>query len=223
VARLLAAADSAILVELDEPAGSASVLALEAALRSAAVPGLTETVPGLASLLVEYDCLQTSHAGVALAIEVALGALPATRGGVWGGPAGRAVVLPLCVDADLAPDLAEVAQRCGVGSAVAVELICSVEHRVAMLGNLPGLPYLTGLPEVLSMPRRDEPRESVAAGSVAIAAGLTCIYPVRAPGGWHVVGRTVDDLFDAQRDPPCLLTPGDRVRFEPVGRGRLGL
>jgi len=26
-------------------------------------------------------------------------------------------------------------------------------------------------------------------------------------------------LFDPQRDPPCLLAPGDRVRFRPMDAG----
>lgn len=195
-----------------------AVLGLDAALRAAAVPGVVETVPGLTSLLVQYDCLRTSHDAVAAAIEEAV-----ARSDAAAPPEGRLVALPLCSDPDLAPDLATVAARCGRGEAEVVELICSVEHRVAMLGNLPGLPYLVGLPTALWMPRRDQPRESVPAGSVAIAAGLTCVYPVRAPAGWQVVGRTVDDLFDAEREPPCLLGPGDRVRFEPVARERLAL
>jgi allophanate hydrolase subunit 1 len=51
---------------------------------------------------------------------------------------------------------------------------------------------------------------------VAIATGLTAIYPWESPGGWHLIGRCPVPLFDARRGAPSLLSPGDRVRFAPV-------
>jgi allophanate hydrolase subunit 1 len=56
----------------------------------------------------------------------------------------------------------------------------------------------------------------VPAGSVAIATGLTAIYPWESPGGWHLLGRCPVPLFDARRASPSLLAAGDRVRFTPV-------
>jgi inhibitor of KinA len=56
----------------------------------------------------------------------------------------------------------------------------------------------------------------VPAGSVALAGGLTAIYPWESPGGWHLIGRCPARLFDAASEPPALLAPGDRVRFQPV-------
>ena len=54
------------------------------------------------------------------------------------------------------------------------------------------------------------------AGSVAVADGMTGIYPAELPGGWRVIGRTPVTLFDPRRDPPVYLVPGDSVRFEPI-------
>ena len=42
------------------------------------------------------------------------------------------------------------------------------------------------------------------------------IYPSASPGGWRLVGRTTETLFDVRRDPPALLTPGTRVRLVPA-------
>jgi biotin-dependent carboxylase-like uncharacterized protein len=53
----------------------------------------------------------------------------------------------------------------------------------------------------------------VPAGSVAIAELQTGLYPQSTPGGWNVIGRTPDILFDATRVPPNLLTAGARVEF----------
>jgi KipI family sensor histidine kinase inhibitor len=87
-------------------------------------------------------------------------------------------------------------------------------YEVRFIGFSPGFPYLGGLPERLRTPRRDTPRRSVPAGSVAIAGGQAGIYPVRSPGGWNVIGKTDFVLFD---ESGAMLSPGDRVRFEPTG------
>ncbi len=48
---------------------------------------------------------------------------------------------------------------------------------------------------------------------MAIAGDQSGIYPFASLGGWHVIGRTDLTLFDARREHPALLEPGDRVRF----------
>jgi len=104
----------------------------------------------------------------------------------------------------------------GLSPAAAVAAHTGALHRVAMLGHLPGLPYCTGLPAALHSERHPRPRTRVAAGSVAIAGGLTCVYPVAAPGGWRILGRTPALLFDPNASPPAVLAPGDRLRFVAV-------
>ena len=69
-----------------------------------------------------------------------------------------------------------------------------------------------------ALPRRGNPRTRVPAGSVAIAAGQTAIYPVETPGGWHLLGRTKVRPFDESRAEPSLLRPGDRVVFRSITR-----
>ena len=56
-------------------------------------------------------------------------------------------------------------------------------------------------------------RMAVPAGSVGIGGEQTGIYPAASPGGWQLIGRTDAALFMPQRNPPALLSPGDRVRF----------
>jgi len=51
---------------------------------------------------------------------------------------------------------------------------------------------------------------------VGIAGGQTGVYPVPSPGGWQLVGRTDTVMFDAARERPNLLAPGDLVRFVPA-------
>ena len=63
------------------------------------------------------------------------------------------------------------------------------------------------------MPRLPSPRVSVPAGSIAIAGGMSAVYPAASPGGWRLIGRTTTRMWDPGREPPALLAPGRRVRF----------
>jgi KipI family sensor histidine kinase inhibitor len=121
---------------------------------------------------------------------------------------GRLVEVPVRYDG---ADLGEVASLTGVDDVV--ELHTGVEYTVGFVGFAPGFAYLLGGDERLSVPRLDTPRERVPAGSVALAGPYSGIYPRESPGGWRLIGRTDVVLFDAARDRPALLEPGDRVRF----------
>jgi KipI family sensor histidine kinase inhibitor len=85
-----------------------------------------------------------------------------------------------------------------------------------MVGFLPGYPYLGDLPPELVLPRRENPRTALPAGSVAIATTLSAVYTLESPGGWHIIGRTPALLWDLRCDPPAILAAGDRVRFAPI-------
>jgi KipI family sensor histidine kinase inhibitor len=87
-----------------------------------------------------------------------------------------------------------------------------------MMGFLPGFAYLGSVPERIRMGRLDMPRLIVPAGSVAIAGLQTGIYPLDAPGGWRIIGRTLVKPFDASRQNPWLFQAGDTVRFVPITR-----
>jgi KipI family sensor histidine kinase inhibitor len=91
-------------------------------------------------------------------------------------------------------------------------------YRVYVVGFVPGFPYMASVDQRLALPRRATPRTRVPAGSVAIAAGQTGIYPSETPGGWHLIGRTPLKAYDAARDEPFAFKPGDRVRFHAIDR-----
>jgi KipI family sensor histidine kinase inhibitor len=111
------------------------------------------------------------------------------------------------------PDVEEVADRVNLCVADLVQMLTSADLQVAFCGFAPGFGYLTGLPELLHLPRRATPRTRVEPGSVAIAAGYAAIYPAASPGGWHLLGRCDLPLWDLSNDPPALMTPGRQVRF----------
>ncbi len=179
------------------------------AARREATPGLGHPVPGHGSVLVPFDPGVISEDAVrTILAEILDGATQPSRP-----RGGRLHEIPVGYGGVDGPDLAAVASQTGRSEADVVRLHAGVEHRVLVLGFVPGFPYLGILPAALELPRRSTPRLRVPAGSVAIAGLQTGIYPFETPGGWHLIGRTDAALWDPVRDPPALLAPGDRVRF----------
>jgi KipI family sensor histidine kinase inhibitor len=203
VARAVAHGDRAVLVEAADPA---DVAGLHAALVAAPLAGQVDLVPAARTVLVLLDRPVTDLDVVALR-----GLVPAAPGD---GPARDAVELPVVFDG---PDLAEVARLTGRPEEDVVTALTGAALTVAFGGFAPGFGYLTGLPAELHVPRRTTPRTRVPAGSVALAGPYAGAYPRALPGGWQLVGRTDAVLFDVDRDPPALLTPGTPVRFRAVG------
>ncbi|HAC15123.1 MAG TPA: hypothetical protein DCE78_04160 [Bacteroidetes bacterium] len=121
--------------------------------------------------------------------------------------------IPVCYGGIFGPDLDELAEIKSLKPREIIDIHTSVEYYVYMIGFIAGFPYLGGLPEVLHQPRRNEPRVKVPAGSVGIGGAQTGIYPVEAPGGWHLIGRTSAQIFQPESRPPALIQPGDRIRF----------
>ena len=216
--RILDAGDAALTIEFGaviDPALLGTVNALDTAIQhlldAGELPGVIETMPTFRSLTVFFDPLTTERDTVLTTLQ------PLIAAAEHGVPAdGRHWRLPVCYEGEAAPDLGEVAHALGIGEAEVVALHSGAEYLVYMLGFLPGFPFMGDLPEKLRLPRRTQPRVRVPAGSVAIATGLTAIYPWESPGGWHLLGRCPVPLFDAHRAAPSLLAAGDRVRFMPV-------
>jgi KipI family sensor histidine kinase inhibitor len=138
-------------------------------------------------------------------------ALDAVIAGQDSAPAGEPVVVSVRYDGE---DLDTVAQAWDCSSDEVAERHAAAEFTVAFCGFAPGFAYCTSDPPLPAVPRRAEPRARVPAGSVAVAAEYSGVYPREMPGGWQLIGITRATLFDPRRDPPALLAPGTRVRFE---------
>jgi KipI family sensor histidine kinase inhibitor len=214
--RFLPCGDTALAVELGDQVDrrvNALVLALADRVKAAAVPGIVELVPTFRSLTIHYDPLTMPQSELKTRLVLLLSGLSAADS------SGRLWRIPVCYHDSVAPDLAEVAGRTGLAPDRVAELHSAATYHVYMVGFLPGFPYLGDLPRELVLPRRENPRTAVPAGSVAVATTLTAVYSLESPGGWHLIGRTPALLWDRGRDPPAALTAGDKVRFQPISLG----
>jgi len=213
-ARCYLLGETAVVLELEPPVTLATQKRIwRLTQRLAEIPEVVEAIPGMNNITVVLRNPQS----------VALDAIERLQR--WWEesealePESRFIDIPVVYGGAAGPDLGEVARHAGLSEKQVVELHSAIEYVVWFLGFQPGFPYLGGLPEQLATPRRAEPRLQVPAGSVGIGGAQTGIYPLVSPGGWQLIGHTSLPLFDAKRDEPVLLRPGDTVRFVPQKEG----
>jgi inhibitor of KinA len=128
----------------------------------------------------------------------------------------RKIDIPVCYDLSVAPDLEELAVSHQLTIDAIIEFHIQTKYRVYMIGFMPGFAYMGKVNERIASPRKANPRTHVPAGSVGIAGSQTGIYPFNSPGGWQIIGQTPLLLFDARKERPTLLEPGDEVTFHPI-------
>lgn len=204
--RVLPCGDRALIAEFDS---GDLTLGAHAAWSAAAPPGIVELVPGARTVLVRIDPSVIGlghtehwlreHPPASLAFEI-----------------GRTVTLPVVYDGD---DLDAVARVWGCSREAVAQRHTAHEWVCAFIGFAPGFAYLVAAPGQTPLPvvpRRGTSRPRVPAGSVALAAEYCGVYPRESPGGWQLIGRTDEVLWNALRDDPALITPGTLVRFEAV-------
>ena len=201
------AGDKSLLVDV----GDGSAAALAAVLRRGRWESRLEAVvPTSSSVLVSARSardLRDVEADLTALLEEDLLAIQQDL-------AGRIVTIQVVYDG---PDLEFVAQQCGLTLEDVVREHTKTQHQVGFFGFAPGFAYIDGLSPKLHLPRRESPRTEIPAGSVAIAANQSVVYPGSTPGGWHLIGRTTTKLWDLQEEPPAKLAAGDRIIFESVG------
>ena len=215
--RVLAAGDSAWLVELPDridPEVNARAIAIARAIERTSLP-ISDIVVGYRSVMVYVDPLADGANAAAATIERITEAPEAAAD-----MPGTIVDVPVCYDEPYGPDLADVAAFAGASPDDVMAWHLAREYRVFVVGFVPGFAYMASVDPRIAAPRRSSPRVKVPAGSVAVAAGQTGIYPAATPGGWNVIGRCPVRPYDPDRAAPFLFHAGDRVRFHRIDAAR---
>jgi KipI family sensor histidine kinase inhibitor len=204
---ILPLGDTALLIRFaDTLTDAANRAAIDAARRIAEArpAGVKEIVPGLVSVMLQLapgaDFWALSGE-VRLLLDVPAGAAPN----------GATHRIAVHFDGD---DLNTVAGLLRLSAADFIARHNALPLRVLATGFAPGFVYCGLHLAELTVPRREQVRPMVPAGTVLFAAGQTAIAATPIRTGWHVIGRTSFQNFDAAAEPPTLLRPGDMVGFE---------
>lgn len=197
--RLLPAGENALLIEF---ADLPETMSYHRSMVRDRPDAVVDLVPAARTVLVIFDGAPAPILEWVAALEPAVDDPTA---------ASEAVTIPVTYDG---ADLDDVARLTGLSVAEVVAAHTEQTWTVAFGGFAPGFGYLVGTDTRLRVPRRDSPRTSVPAGAVGLAGEFSGIYPRSSPGGWQLIGRSDVTLWDSERTPPALLTPGTTVRFE---------
>lgn len=219
--RIFPLGDSAITIDFGnciDPAINKKVISLFHHLQNHPLEGMTEAVPAYSSLTVYYDVLRIKmkntipsvHDYMRKSIEKIL-----SRDINEEPEISNHIRVPVCYDG---ADIEWVAQQKHLTIEEIVHIHSEAVYMVYMLGFLPGFPYMGETDERIAVPRKQQPRMKVEAGSVGIAGRQTGIYPFASPGGWQIIGRTPLKIFDAKRKPLVLISAGDTVQFYPISK-----
>ena len=174
--------------------------------------GWDDIVPGLDSLSLSWNPAERSLDAARASAE-ALAASDADAAPIASiAPA----TLHICYDTPWAHDADIVAELLGMPTEALPQWHLSQDWRVAMLGFQPGFAYLTCDARIPDIPRLADPRSRVEAGSVGLLGQICGLYPHAGPGGWPIIGRIAETLFDPHAASPALLQAGQRVTFERI-------
>lgn len=220
---------------------------LESWLRGQKIVGLQDTIPGVRSMLIQYDdrklplaelvrILQTGETEIVnpetVQVPSRVFKLPMAFRDRWNREAidkymstvrSRGAYLPCNVDF--------VAKNNGLSSADEVEkVVFDASYMVLGLGDVYlGAPCAVPVDprHRLVVPKYNPARTFTPEGAVGIGGQYMCIYPMSSPGGYQLIGRTLPiwntagtgDSFTPQK--PWLLDMFDQVRFQKVSESEL--
>lgn len=202
--RFLSVASDSFLIELSS---LEETLALYRTLLVAALHGVQDLIPAAKTVLVLFDPIYTDFHQLKqhiTALEMACVQVMQTK----------EVIVPICYNGE---DLATVAELQGLSISEVVAKHQQSIWQVAFIGFAPGFAYLNSLDQPFSdIPRLRTPRKKIPAGALGLAGQYSGMYPKDSPGGWQLIGHSLEKMWDLERSNPALLLPGMQVCFEDV-------
>jgi KipI family sensor histidine kinase inhibitor len=206
--------DSALSVEFDnviDSQVSALVRALDLAIAASDIPGIVETVPSFRTLLIVYEPEDIGFDSLIQQLSQLISIGLNTRA-----TAGRSWIVPVAYGFPDEEDFREIAAATKLTPDEIVAIHSSAVFRVYVVGFVPGLPVLGGLPDALHLSRRPTPRPDLPAGRVMIGGMQGIIVPMPMPSGYYSMGQTPLRPYQRGAANPFLFRPGDRIRFQPI-------
>ena len=172
-------------------------------------------VPTYDSVLIEFDGARTDPERVFTLARSAMGTFDGTAG--FRSP--RSFSVPVVYGGEYGPDLARVAAFLDLTEEQVVELHAGVTYTIRCLGAPAGSPMTDGPAFAVPIPRLESPRPMVAAGHVSVAGRQATMTPVRAPGGWSLLGRTPLRVLDPSSAQLVPYRPGDTISYFAIDEG----
>jgi inhibitor of KinA len=209
--------DHAILIKLSNGLNDGlnqDLLALSQYLKKLPIQGVKDIILAYDNLTLIYDILYFDHNPYLYVNQLVANFIAETSNQNASKSPGRLIEVPVCYDPSLGIDLEAAAKIANCSIETLIQKHTEHIYTVYCLGFLPGFAYMGDVPDSIQLPRHQQPRAKVLAGSVGIAGKQTGIYPMDSPGGWQIIGRTPLKIFDPIQ--LSLFQAGDKVKFNPI-------
>ncbi|MBX2845125.1 MAG: 5-oxoprolinase subunit PxpB [Saprospiraceae bacterium] len=176
------------------------------------LPGIIETIPAYASLMLLFEPHKMVHTTLQTIITDYLDKNEVEE---WI-PAAPTVEIPICYDPEFALDQQILIEHTGLDWPAIIAIHSQHTYKIYQLGFLPGFPFLGELDPRIHCPRKATPALHVPKGSVGIGGQQTGIYSLKSPGGWNIIGRCPIELFRPEHERPFFLEQGMNISFKPI-------
>jgi KipI family sensor histidine kinase inhibitor len=215
-AEVLALGQTSILVRFGRhasDAATAACLAFNDDVRAAAFSGVTDVVPSLTSVLVQFDPTVTTRATLGAALQPLIddrptnAQLPAAK---------RRWHIPVAFGGEHGPQLQDFAEHSGLTQAQIIADAQATDLRVLAIGFAPGQPYLGYLPDTWQVPRQRELTPQVPAGAIVTAVRQMVLFCNASTTGWRQIAQTGFRPFLRERSEAFVLQQGDALRLHQV-------
>ena len=148
-----AVSDCAILVEFGDKITAETTEAIrkfDRVLSQTPLNGVLESTVGLVNILVKFDPIKTDFKELEMALralhlkDVNYSFTPQTHN------------ISICYEGECASDLTQIALKLGLSEEAIINAHLSGEYEVLIYGFSPGYAYLRGVPDVISLPRKEK-------------------------------------------------------------------
>lgn len=215
-------------------------LSLAEAIQHAEMEGIVEVIPSICSMLVEYDRtviqvdpliekLKAIEASMTHLTEIPTRIIdfPALFADPW--TTECAETFKSHHQTGQVPNIDFVAEINGFEDRESfIEALCATPYWTVMVGFTPGLPWLYPMgvsgDRVIQAPKYNRPRTWTPDRAVGLGGAFLAIYSVRNPGGYQLLMRTTNPIYDPKQahpdfqENPVLLKPGDILKWRAVTR-----
>lgn len=182
------------------------------ALEKCLLPGLIEFFPTFRSVSILYDPLKIEIKDLIRElkkIEYSAASMPC--------PPSRTFEIPVAYGGEYTEDLENIAKLLHLTSEEVIHIHKSPTYLVYMNGALGGTAFIKMPDQLASLPRKKTPALWMPAGAVMLAGELGCLFKAMdGPSGWNVIGKSPLKQWFPERDPPLLISAGDRAKYRPI-------
>lgn len=184
-----------------------------AILQNSKLDGVTEVVPSYTSLFISYDIFKYEYEEIKNKIKELLSTSKNIQTQI-----SKLISIDVYYGVEVGFDLERISMLKNISIEEIIQIHSSKIYDVYTIGFLPAFAYLGIVDEKIATPRLENPRTKIPKNSVALANTQTAIYPLDSPGGWNIIGRTYQNIFDKSYENLSLINFNDQVKFNPISK-----